>query len=101
MSSISVDVVDMGPLSQVDRGCLYEAVLTSVQVVLSASQSRRGSRETRISGLYTTSSSCASSASLGCRGNDLFETLQALTAQDRKFRFSTLIVLRRVGFLNR
>ena len=73
--------------------------LTSVQVVRSAPQSRRGSRETKISGLYTTSSSCASSASLGCSGNDLLETLQAFTAQERKLRFSTLIALIRARIL--
>lgn len=38
-------------------------------------------------------SSCASSASLGWRGNEAAEDLQALTAQVRKLRLSSFMIL--------
>lgn len=65
--------------------------LTSVQVTRRAAQSSRGRRPWRISGLYWASSSCASSTSLGWRGKESLETLQVLTAQEKKLRFSTRI----------
>lgn len=40
----------------------------------------------------TSTSSCASSASLGCSGKDADEDLQVLTAQVRKFMLSTFIL---------
>lgn len=65
-------------------------VRTSVDVVLRAAQSRRGSTLVMNCGLSSTSS-WASSASLGCSGNEADDDLQALTAQDRKFMLSTFI----------
>lgn len=72
--------------------------LTSVDVVLSAAQSRRGRTLMRNWGL-TSTSSCASSASLGCSGKDADEDLQVLTAQVRKFMLRTFILLKMIYFL--
>lgn len=66
-------------------------IVTSVDVVLSAAQSRRGRTLMRNCGL-TSTSSCASSASLGCSGKDADEDLQVLTAQLRKFMLRTFIL---------
>lgn len=66
-------------------------VITSVDVVLSAAQSRRGRTLIRNCGL-TSTSSCASSASFGCSGKDADEDLQVLTAHVRKFMLRTFIL---------
>lgn len=74
---------------------------TSVDVVFSAAQSSRGSTLMR-NGALISCSSCASSASFGCSGNEADVDLQALTAQVRKLMLSTFILaLRnsRVGYL--
>ena len=42
----------------------------------------------------TSTSSCASSASLGCSGKDADEDLQVLTAQVKKFMLRTFILIR-------
>lgn len=65
--------------------------LTSVAVVVSARQSMRGRMLMSSSGL-TSMSSCTSSASLGCRGYESDDDLQALTAQVKKFKLRIFIV---------
>jgi hypothetical protein len=64
---------------------------TSVDVVRSAAQSMRGSTLTNSWGLISTSS-LASSASLGWRGNESDEDLHVLTAQVKKLRVRTFIL---------
>lgn len=59
-------------------------------VVLKAFQSNRCRRFVR-SWAFTSTSSCTSSASLGCRGKESEEDLQAFTAQVRKLRVRTFI----------
>lgn len=63
---------------------------TSVDVVFNAAQSSRGSTLMMNCGL-TSISSCANSASLGCKGKEADVDLHALTAQVRKFMLSTFI----------
>lgn len=46
----------------------------------------------------TSTSSWASSASLGCSGKDADEDLQVLTAQDRKFMLRTFILTKMIYF---
>jgi len=65
---------------------------TSVDVVRSADQSSRGSTLASSWGLISTSS-LASSASLGCKGKESDEDLQLLTAQVRKLRVRTFMTL--------
>jgi hypothetical protein len=60
-------------------------------MVDSASQSKRGSRLAS-SFAFVGRSSETSSASLGCRGKEVEDDLQALTAQVRKLRVRTFIV---------
>lgn len=61
-------------------------------VVVSAVQSMRGSRLSS-SWALTSMSSCTNSASLGCRGYESDEDLQALTAQVRKFKLKIFMLL--------
>lgn len=64
---------------------------SSADVVLSAFQSSLGSKLTNSSGLTSTSSE-ASSASFGWRGNESEEDLQVFTAQVRKLRVRSFIL---------
>lgn len=64
---------------------------TSEDVMISAFQSIRGKMLMRSFG-FNSMLSWTSSASLGCKGKDWLEDLQAFTAQVKKLRVRTFIV---------
>jgi len=75
---------------------IYEhahASLTSRAVIFSAAQSSRGSTFVSNSRFGAMLSSCTSSASLGCSGNEAVVDLHALTAQVRKLRLRIFILM--------
>jgi hypothetical protein len=65
---------------------------TSEDVMISAFQSIRGKILTRSFG-FSSMVSWTSSASLGCRGKDWLDVLQAFTAQVKKLRVRIFIVV--------
>lgn len=82
----------MGFFQIFSTGKTGKGLLASVDVVLSAAQSSRG-RTLMRKGALSSASSCASSASLGCRGKEAVVDLHVLTAQVRKLMLRTFILV--------